>query len=85
MRRLKRWPIAQKCRIVEETFVPGASVALVARRNNANSNQVFESRKKYRQGRLVDSKTLAKMALPAPDLIRIGVVRAQWRNSSATA
>jgi transposase len=46
MRRLRRWPVTQKCRIVEETFVPGASVAVVARRNNVNANQVFDWRKK---------------------------------------
>jgi len=73
-RRLKRWSIPLKCRIVEETFVPGASVAMVARRNNANANQVFEWRKRYRQGTLVDKKTLARTALPAPDLLRIGVI-----------
>ena len=73
VRRLKRWPIAMKCRIVEETFVPGAAVAVVARRNNANANQVFEWRKLYRQGRLVDKKA-AKGPLPGHDLIRIGEV-----------
>ena len=55
-RHMKRWPIAQKYRIVEETFVPGASVAIVARRNNVNANQVFGWRKKYREGRLVEKK-----------------------------
>jgi transposase len=73
VRRLKRWTIAQKCRIVEETFVPGASVAIVARRNNVNANQVFGWRKKYRQGRLVDKKAPSQ-ALPGHDLIRVGVV-----------
>jgi transposase len=82
VRRLKRWAIAQKCRIVEETFVPGASVAMTARRNNVNANQVFGWRKKYRQGTLLDRKAFARTALPAPDpatsagqaLLRIGVV-----------
>jgi Transposase len=40
VRRLKRWTIALNCRIVKETFVPGASVAIVARNNNANANPV---------------------------------------------
>src|SRR5271167_4573664 len=73
VKRLKRWSIPLKCRIVEETFVPGASVAAVARRNNANANQVFEWRKLYRQGRLVD-KNVARGALPGHDLIQICVV-----------
>ena len=74
VRRMKRWPIAQKCRIVEETFVPGTSVAIVARRNDVNTNQVFGWRKQYRQGTLVDKKARAMAALPAPELARIGVV-----------
>lgn len=68
-RRLKKWPAALKCRIVEETFVPGASVAAVARRNNAN--QVFEWRKLYRQGKLVKGNAATR---PVPELIRIGVI-----------
>src|SRR5215470_7800768 len=38
--------------IVEETLVPGASVARVARRYEVNANQVFYWRKLYREGRL---------------------------------
>ena len=38
--------------IVEETLVPGASVARVARRNDVNANQVFYWRKLFREGRL---------------------------------
>src|SRR5208337_5375878 len=86
VRRLKRWAIGQKCRIVEETFVPGASVASVARRNNVNSNQLFEWRKQYREGMLLDRKAVPRAAIPAPDLparshasaeaglLRIGVI-----------
>lgn len=73
VRRLKRWPIALKYRIVEETFVHGDSVALVARRNNVNANQVFEWRKLYRQGRLLDRKAPSQAA-PGHDLIRVGVI-----------
>lgn len=74
-RRFKRWPIELKRRIVEETFVPGASVSIVARRHDANANQVFGWRKQYQQGYLVDSKkAMTRAALPAPDLIRVGVV-----------
>ena len=81
-RHQKRWPIAQKYRIVEETFVPGASVAIVARRNNVNANQVFGWRKKYRQGTLVDKKTPSQ-ALPGHDLIRDWRCRSWWRYPSA--
>jgi transposase len=38
--------------IVEETLRPGASISLVARAHNVNTNQVFKWRKQYREGRL---------------------------------
>jgi len=47
-----RHTIEQKLRIVEETRVRGASVAVVARRHNLNANQVFGSRRLYRRGLL---------------------------------
>ena len=42
----------ERRRIVEETLKPGASVALVARANGVNANQVFKWRAQYRKGRL---------------------------------
>jgi transposase len=44
--------IKERRDIVEETLVPGASVARVARRHEVNANQVFYWRKLYREGRL---------------------------------
>jgi transposase len=41
---------AEKLRIVEETLVPGASVALVAREHGVNANQVFEWRRLHLAG-----------------------------------
>jgi transposase len=70
----RRWAVDQKRRIVEETFVPGASVSIVARRHDVNTNLVFDWRQKYRQGELVVRKPAARGALAAPDLLRIGVV-----------
>jgi transposase len=48
----KRHPLEEKRRIVEETLVAGASVAVVARRNHVNANQVFGWRRQYREGTL---------------------------------
>ena len=42
----------EKLRIVQETHVRGASVAIVARRHEVNPNQVFAWRQLYRRGRL---------------------------------
>jgi transposase len=37
---------------VEATFVPGASIARVAREHGVNANQVFQWRHEYRKGTL---------------------------------
>ena len=47
-----RWTIEEKRRITQETFVSGASVARIAQRYALNANQLFQWRKKYREGRL---------------------------------
>ena len=44
----RRWPEEAKRKIVEETFKPGASVAIVARRYELNANVVFAWRRLYR-------------------------------------
>jgi transposase len=46
----RRWPEATKRKIVEQTFEPGASVAIVARRYELNANVVFAWRRLYRAG-----------------------------------
>ncbi len=46
----RRWPEEAKRKIVEETFQPGASVAIVARRYELNANVVFAWRRLYRAG-----------------------------------
>jgi transposase len=44
--------VEEKRQIVEETLLPGASVARVARAHGVNANQVFGWRQLYQQGRL---------------------------------
>lgn len=53
--------IAEKRRIVEETLLPSASVAKVARAHGVNANQVFGWRRLYRAGRLGDRKPAMKL------------------------
>jgi transposase len=48
----RRWPVAEKCRIVEQTLKPDASVARVALAHGVNANQVFSWRRQYLQGLL---------------------------------
>ena len=45
----RRWGEADKRRIVAESYQPGTSVALVARRNAVNANLVFNWRRQYRE------------------------------------
>lgn len=44
----KRWAAALKREIVAATYVPGASVSVVARQYDVNANQVFSWRRLYR-------------------------------------
>ena len=48
----RRWAVAEKRRIVEQTLVVGGSVARVARAHGVNANQVFQWRRQYRRGLL---------------------------------
>jgi transposase len=71
----RQYTLEFKRRLVEETFVPGSSVSIVARRHDINSNLVFAWRKAYREGTLgASNKRLKAAASPAQELIRIGVI-----------
>jgi transposase len=63
--------VAEKRRIVELTFLPGASVSLVAQAEGVNSHQVFDWRRAYRNGKLVagvqESCKLLPVIVSAPD------------------
>lgn len=48
----RRWSKGEKRRIVEETLEGGASVSVVARRHDANANQVFTWRQQYQRREL---------------------------------
>ena len=72
----QRWTIKQKRQIVEETLVPGASVAKVARSHGVNANQVFYWRKQHLAGRLGNSSTALKLlpvtVEPSPGAAPVG-------------
>jgi transposase len=46
-RQHRSWPEALKREIVAASFAPGASVSIVARQYDVNSNQVFAWRKRF--------------------------------------
>ena len=45
----RRWSEAEKRRIVAESYQPGVSVSVVARRNDVNANLVFNWRRRFRE------------------------------------
>jgi transposase len=48
-RRRRRWPSDERRRIVAETFEPGASVSIVARRHDLNANMLFTWRREVKR------------------------------------
>src|ERR1700693_4231003 len=45
--RRREWPVALKRQMVAETLEPGASVSIVARRHDVNTNQLFKWRREF--------------------------------------
>ena len=50
VQRRRHWTTAEKVRIVEETYLPGQSVSLVARRHGVSANQLFTWRRLMARG-----------------------------------
>ena len=64
-RRVRRFrSVAEKRRIVEVTFEPGASVALVARTHGVNANQIFAWRRAFKSGELAKPIAASTALLP---------------------
>ena len=52
VQRRRRWSAEEKAAIVQETYAPGVSVSLVARRHGIAPNQLFTWRRLYASGAL---------------------------------
>jgi transposase len=52
VQRRRRWSAAEKIRMVEDTYQPGATVSLVARQHGVGPNQLFTWRRLAAQGAL---------------------------------
>ena len=52
VQRRRRWSADEKAAIVQETYAPGMSVSLVARRHGVAPNMVFRWRRLYAEGAL---------------------------------
>jgi len=71
----------ERRQIVEETFVPGTSVAVIARAHDVNANQVFHWRRLYEKGLLDERK-------PGPQFVPVRIGDAgedEHKNARATA
>ena len=67
VQRRRRWSTEEKVRIVEETFLPGNSVSLVARRHGIAGNQLFTWRRLMAQGALTAAgKEIRGWVIDAP-------------------
>ncbi len=62
----RQYSEALKHQIVAETLVPGASVSIVARRHDVNSNQLFRWRRQLLPKAAVESGAMVPVAI-APD------------------
>ena len=72
-RPIRRWrTLSEKRRIAELTFEHGASVAVVARANGVNANQVFKWRRAFERGELTEPYTallpVAVSSLSEPEI-----------------
>lgn len=66
VQRRRRWTPEQKLAIVEETYQPGMSVSLVARRHGIAPNQLFDWRRLAGQGALTAAGA-GEEVVPASD------------------
>src|SRR5437773_10729905 len=62
--RRRRWSVAEKGRIVAESYAPGAVASEVARRHEITSQHLFAWRQAARQGRLVLPADAVPMFVP---------------------
>ena len=72
-KRRRSWSEALKREIVTAASAPGASVSMVARRYDVNTNQVFAWRKRFATG----ASTAPATAMPAPHFLPVTLTAEQ--------
>jgi len=65
--RRRRWSVQEKAALVKETYEPGMSVSLVARKHGISASQLFNWRKLEREGALVAVHS-GESVVPASEL-----------------
>ena len=71
--RNRRYSLAFKRKVVKESLVPGASVSVVARRHDINSNIVFRWRKEFREAER-DRAAQSKKGLADAGFVEVALV-----------
>jgi transposase len=84
VQRRRRWTASEKVRIVEETFEPGMTVSLVARRHGVAPNQLFTWRRLVVEGALTAAGS-GEQVVPASAACRGRVAFKPNSACSATA
>ena len=70
VQRRRRWTPEEKVRIVEETYLPGMSVSLVARQHGISGSQVFTWRRLMNQGALT-AAAAGEEVVPASEYLAL--------------
>jgi|ERR1022692_3956969 transposase len=70
----REYSMAKKLQVVRETLTPGASVSVVARRHDINSNVVFRWRRMYARGELGKAGGKREKKASSRDFVSVGVV-----------
>lgn len=85
--RRRRWSLAEKRRIVEESFRPGHGAEATARRHGLSRSQMYLWRKRYRGGHLggddrpgfAQVVTTSGPVVSEPDAVPFGVTQSETR------
>ena len=78
----KQYSLEKKLQVVRETLTPRASVSVVARRHDINSNVVFRWRREYAVGELRNDVG-GQRTLPPPAFVPVGIVGPPKNDCSA--
>lgn len=91
-KRLRRWSAEEKAALIRETYEPGMSALLVARKHGTSASQLFNWRKLEREGALVavhagesvvpTSELAAAPAFADHRLARMAGQRPSWRTGT---
>jgi transposase-like protein len=93
MQRRRRWSADEKAAMVQETYAPGMSVSLVARRHGIAPNQLFTWRRLYTSGALSAVGAGAARRLDGDELVEVEIedacraspVAVSWNGSGSAS